>query len=106
MFSYNEAMSQYISVSTLPRWNVVNQFFAFTTKLMVQLFNTELVHIFSPLLVLLVLQLFRSFSNSTLRACSYGKKLSRCDAKFLTCEISDYCRTAHAQTMHMNDFGS
>jgi hypothetical protein len=30
----------------------------------------------------------------------------RCDAKFLTCEISDYCRTAHAQTMCMNDFGS
>jgi hypothetical protein len=31
---------------------------------------------------------------------------SRCDAKFLTCEIPDYCRTAHAQTMRMNDFGS
>ena len=29
----------------------------------------------------------------------------RCDAKFLTCEISDYCRTAHAQTMRMNDSG-
>jgi hypothetical protein len=30
----------------------------------------------------------------------------RCNAKFLTCKISDYCRTAHAQTMRMNDFGS
>jgi hypothetical protein len=30
----------------------------------------------------------------------------RCDAKFLTCEISDYCRAAHTQTMRMNDFGS
>jgi hypothetical protein len=38
-------------------------------------------------------------TNSICKACL-------CDAKFLICEISDYCRTAHAQTMRMNDFGS
>ena len=32
--------------------------------------------------------------------------LNRCRAKFMTCEIHDYDRSAHAHTMRMIDIGS